>query len=122
MSPRRRVPDPWPWPADTPLDRARRIAQSYRDALFAHKPAECEHLDRKAAELGQGWIIPQVLVHSADDQLNTEQVAEFCNVQPRTVDAWRSRGLKAIETNEGIRYLVRDVLDFNAERRKRRLM
>lgn len=120
MSPRRRNPDPWPWPGDTPVERARRIARSYRDALLAAEPDTCTALDARAARLGQGWITPKPLAYHDDDLLTAPEVATMCDVQPGTVDQWRKRGLPVTTTPDGPRFLVRDVLAYHAEKRRKR--
>lgn len=121
MSPRKRQPDPWPWPGDTQTERARRIARSYRDALNARDPDECTVLDQRATDLGQGWIVPKVQTVELDDLLTAELAADFAGVRVRTIDMWRSRGLAVIRTPDGPRYRPRDILDYQAERRKRRI-
>ncbi|PXY25158.1 hypothetical protein BAY59_24340 [Prauserella coralliicola] len=119
--PRRQQPDPWPWPADTPLDRARRIAHEYRQYLLEHAAEVCAQLDQRARDLGQGWVAPQPVAYEMDDLLTVEQAADYCQVKPRTVDAWRQRGLQATRTPDGVRYLVRHLHDYQADRRKRRV-
>lgn len=120
MSPRRRVPDRWPWPADSPLDRSRRIAGSYREALWAADPRKCKELDDRAAALGQGWVVPHLATAGADDLLDIDELAAYCNIKPRTVDAWVERGLPVTSTPDGRRFLVRDVWEWQAQKRKRR--
>ncbi|MPZ66188.1 MAG: hypothetical protein GEU83_11965 [Pseudonocardiaceae bacterium] len=120
MSPRRRQPDPWPWPADTPLDRARRVARSYRDALADADPDTCSQLDARMTELGQGWVQPKPLLHHDNDLLTATEVADMCDVKVRTVDVWRSRGLPAVSTPDGTRYRAADVVDYHARKRRQR--
>lgn len=121
MSPRKRPPDPWPWPADTPTERARRVAWSYRQELAGIAPDRCAKLDARTQELGQAWIVPQLAVYTPDDQLTTDEVAEFCGVQPATVDTWTRRGLPHHQDPDGHRrFVMRDVLDYHAENRRRR--
>lgn len=114
------IPDPWPWPGDSPLDRRSRVARTYREALAEADPARCAQLDESARRLGQGWVLPSVLDHQADDLLTAPEVAEMCNVQPATVRQWRNRGLPAVRTPDGLRYRVADVMDYHAQRRYRR--
>jgi hypothetical protein len=120
MSPRRTPPDPWPWPADTPLDRARRVARTYRDTLAAHQPEVCRRLDGTATTLGQGWIVPRPLTWNTDDLLDAAAVADMCDIRPSTVDQWRRRGLHVTGTPDGPRYRVADVLRYQADRRRKR--
>lgn len=120
MSPRREEPDLWPWPGDSPLDRARRVARTYRDALAAARPEACRQLDAQLADLGQSWIIPQVVVYNQDDLLTIELVAAMCDVKNGTVAQWRRRGLRVMNTPDGPRYRVADVLEYHARLRRRR--
>ena len=113
-------PSPWPWPGDTPLDRARRVARTYRDNLNNLDPALCAQLDQRCRDLGQGWIEPQALAHGPDDLLTAEEVADMCNVQPSTVRQWKHRGLPVVTTVDGPRYRTGDVLTYHSERRVRR--
>lgn len=112
--------DPWPWPGDSPLDRARRVARTYRDSLHSLDPALCATVDQRCRDLGQSWIVPKPLTYSADDQLTADEVADMCDVQPSTVRQWKRRGLPAADTVDGVRYLVADVLAYHSERRVRR--
>lgn len=118
--PRRKVPDKWPFPGDSTLDRARRVAESYRLALLRADPDECAHLDAQAINRGQGWIVPQRGGWESNDLLTADELADYCYVKPRTVDAWVSRGLKVTETVDGRRFRYEDVLEFQATLRIRR--
>jgi hypothetical protein len=120
MSPRRKEPDPWPWPADTPVERARRVAWSYREQLNALAPEACRQLDERTLQLGQKWIVPRLTLYSDDDQLTIDEVADFCDVKLGTVDRWIARGLRSIDTPDGRRFVLSDVLDYHARNRQRR--
>lgn len=113
-------PDRWPWPADTALDRARRVAQLYRVSLAAVDPERCETLDQQVARFGQGWAVPSVSTHEDDDLLTAELAADAVHVKTRTIYAWRQDGLPVVATPDGPRYRVRDIREFIAERRRRR--
>jgi hypothetical protein len=119
MSPRRQPADPWPWPADSPLDRARRVATTYRQALETHAPGLCAQLDDKCRKLGQAWVLPTA-VYEDDDLLTTELAADYLNVRPRTVDEYRRRGLPATSTPDGPRYRVADIRSWVTARRRNR--
>lgn len=113
--------EPWPWPADTPLDRARRVAQSYREALLARVPDLCGQLDRRMVQLGQGWVAPQLDRYHELDLLTVLEAAEYCQVQVKTIYEWRRRGLRITDTPDGARYRVGHLREYRAQRRIRRV-
>jgi excisionase family DNA binding protein len=96
--------DPWPFPADTALARARRVAQSYRSALQLVDPVGCQRLDEQMIRFGQRWVAPTVVVYGDDDWLTAEQVADYAGVRLSTAYEWRTRGLPSVRTNEGVRF------------------
>jgi len=114
--------DPWPWPADTQLERARRIAASYRTALLSVAPDLCAQLDAKAVELGQGWVKPlETDIADLDEMLSAEQIAGILFVEPRTVRMWGYRGhIERLDDDGKPRYRLRDVLDYQARTRLER--
>lgn len=106
--------------ADTPLDKARTVALSYREALRMHVPDLCARIDEHMVQLGQTWVRPQVAQYEFDDLLNARQAADYCGIEPNTLQVWKARGLEVIETPDGRRYRVQDLLDYQASRRQRR--
>ena len=94
----------WPWPNDSALMRARRVAASYRAVLEDSDPGACHELDARMAEMGIDWIVPQIVSYTDDDWLSAEQVAAYAGVSLSTAYSWRQLGLKSIATNEGIRF------------------
>lgn len=114
--------DPWPWPADTALERARRIANSYRTALLTVAPDLCAQLDAKAVELGQAWVTPlETDIVDLDEALTAEQIGALLCVTPRTVRMWGYRKHIEVLGDDGKpMYRLRDVLDYQARTRQRR--
>jgi hypothetical protein len=110
----------WPWPADSPLDRARRVARSYRELLLAQLPDACRALDEEMIRRGQGWVLPQVDQYDPSELLTADEAALFCNVEKKTLYEWRRRGLKITATPDGTRYKVADLVEYQALRRTRR--
>lgn len=82
----------WPWPADTALDIARRLLQSYRAALAQRDPQACNQLDDQATALGQGWVRPTMEVWGDDDLLTTAEAAELAGVTVEVIRQWAKRG------------------------------
>ena len=108
--------DPWPWPGDTPCERARRVANS----LLALLPEP----DRAAAILqaravGETWLGPDLLRWDVNDLVTTNQAAEILHVNPSTIRKWHSRGWLPHHRRKG-HYLLAAVLDCAAERRRAR--
>lgn len=121
MSPRRRPPEEWPWPTDSPLQRRERIAQAYRDALHRAAPEMAELLDGRCTAWGQTWVLGTRQQLPEDELLTTAQVAELWNVAPRSVDQWRHRdGLPFTETADGVRIRYGDAVAFHQARRAAR--
>lgn len=112
--------EPWPYPGDSHDDKLKRIARMYRDKLAEHLPDLCAPLDAALIRLGHGWIRPKPVTYQLDDLLTPEQAADYCGCQLRTLDAWRSRGLRATRTTNGLRYRYDDLLDYHREQRRKR--
>lgn len=82
----------WPWPADTALDIARRLLQTYRTALEQRDPNVCKQIDDRATALGQGWVKPAVEVWGDDDLITTAEAAELASVTEAVIRNWALRG------------------------------
>jgi hypothetical protein len=111
----------WPWPADTPLDRARRVATAAHAALQDADPAAAARLAAWAVEHGQGWLVPTPWPYDDDELITCEQVADACHIEVRTVYRWHQRGLPYVDTPDGIRVRAGDVPAFEKARRQARL-
>ncbi|MBB1153476.1 helix-turn-helix domain-containing protein [Amycolatopsis dendrobii] len=110
----------WPWPADTTLDRARRVAQIYRQALRAADTEECRRVDAQMSVAGQAWVLPAASTHDPMDLVTVEKAAEEMRVARRTIYSWREKGLPVIETPDGPRYRVADLREYVTAQRRRR--
>lgn len=105
--------DLWPWPGDTPCDRARQIANS----LLAQLPVQDrEAAVRRARALGETWLGANLLRWDSTDVITTAEAAELLHTSPATIRKWHSRGWLP---NHGTgRYVVAQVLDCAAARRR----
>lgn len=114
--------DPWPFPADTQLERARRIANSYRRALQTVAPDICQQLDDKAVELGQGWVRPfETDLVDLDEALTAEAIGAILSVSARTVRLWGYRGhIERLGEDGKPLYRFSDVLDYLGRTRQKR--
>lgn len=105
----------WPWPGDTALDRARRIANS----LLALLPVDDRPLlVTQAHAFGETWLGESLLRWTPDDIVTTAEAAELVHMKPSTIRKWHSDG--SLPNRGRGRYRVGDVLDCAAARRQRR--
>ncbi|WP_433731042.1 helix-turn-helix domain-containing protein [Actinoplanes sp. CA-051413] len=82
----------WPYPGDSPLVRARRIAHMYRAQLRALNPATGDALDDTAVAFGETWVIEQLVVHQDSDLLPPADAAAYLCVSTDSLRVLRSRG------------------------------
>lgn len=78
----------WPNPADTPLDRARRIAGMYRARLGALDPDARDDCDHTAANFGETWMLDKPDIIDPDRELTANEAAELVNAKPNTIHHW----------------------------------
>jgi len=121
IKPRR---SPWPHPGDTPLDRARRIAQDLLRALHQLDPACADTLAARAAELGETWLSPQPVLYNDQDWITLDAAASYTNGTRDMIYKWTVRHPEQLPTrkDERGRLLVRvgAVLDIQRDQRIRR--
>lgn len=117
----RSSPPAWPWPADTPLDRSRRVAQSYREALRRSDPDTADALDTWAVDHGQGWVVGATWDYDENELLTRQQAADRAHVQLRTIYQWHRRGLAYTDTVDGLRVRAGDLVRYIRDRRRARV-
>ncbi len=106
----------WPWPSDTPTERARRIANNLLNLL--PDPKEREFFRDKAHALGETWLGYNELAQDREDTVTTAEAAALVHVGPPTIRKWHSEGdLPHVARG---RYRVGDVQDCAAEMKRRR--
>lgn len=105
----------WPWPGDTPTERARRIANSLLGLLPANERGVWT---ARAHALGETWLGEDLITWTPDDIVSTKQAARILHVAPGTIRKWHSLGYLS-DKGRG-RYVVGDVLDCAAARRHAR--
>ncbi|MCP3801841.1 hypothetical protein NLX83_21480 [Allokutzneria sp. A3M-2-11 16] len=111
----------WPWPADTALDRARRLALGYRAALAEADPQRCAQLDTHAVNFGEAWVNHTPSTLAPDAMLSAVELAEALGVTPERIRKAASRGtIDRFPTSAGPRYRAGDVLDWLAIQRRAR--
>lgn len=115
----------WPYPGDSPLVRARKIAQSYRAHLHAANPDICAAVDDMATAFGETWIVPRVVTATDDDELTAGEAADYLCISTAALRQLRGRlrrqGRQFGVKREGEwRYTVRELRDLQASTRRRR--
>lgn len=113
----------WPFPGDTLLDQARRIARSYREALAEHSPETCRSIDWKLAEWGVTWIQPQLVTIDENEWVTVDTAADHTGLTAAAIYKWCSRDgrIERHKGNDGrVRVRIGDVLAANAELRRER--
>lgn len=96
------------------------MAQLYRAALIDEAPDVALRLDDELRRRGQGWVCPRLHALDPDELVAVPMAAELCGVSERTIDMWRYRGLRAVTTEQGVRYRVGDLTEHQAGSRRRR--
>lgn len=77
--------DLWPWPEDTALERARRIANSLIALL---PPDEATIHIATAHRLGESWLGARLLAYTPDQAITTTQAAELLSVSRDVIRQW----------------------------------
>lgn len=113
---------PWPWPGDTQLARARRVAHAYRARLLEAAPDACAELDALMHRWGQAWAIPKLLtVAHADDYVTAAEAADLaCCTLDRIRQLRQSGRLPGERISERkYRYRVGDIMALGTKTRER---
>jgi hypothetical protein len=84
--------DRWPWPGDSPLARARKVAVGYRTRLQTADPASCDELDAKVHDWGETWALPKLITVDDESVLTAAQAAEYLGVSMPAVRLLRLSG------------------------------
>lgn len=91
----------WPYPGDSPVVRARRVALAYRARLAELDEPACTALDELCRQWGQGWAVVHLLTFDWEDWLTPRQAAELASVQVRHIAKLRRNGRLNGRRNEG---------------------
>jgi hypothetical protein len=78
----------WPWPGDSPLRIARKIANVYREHLRLNSRPLCDAVDDTMVAYGQLWIVPQVEHLDPTADVTTAEAAVLASVNPPTIHQW----------------------------------
>jgi len=108
----------WPYPGDSPLVRARKVALAYRTALHTADPAACATVDAMMTRWGQRWVMPRVAFHEPDDWLTAAEAADLASVSVSAIRMMRRRQrLKGTLSGGEWRYRAGDVLALSVQAR-----
>lgn len=111
----------WPWPGDTELQRARRLANTLLYDLHKVAPEQAEARLAEVHAMGQTWLGWSTITHELDEWVDPGTAAQVGQVAVATIRQWRKRGkLTGVEEDNGWRYRVGDVLAAAAAARLRR--
>lgn len=110
----------WPFPGDSPLVRARKVALAYRAALAVTDPEACVRLDTLLGGYGETWAVPRVQRYELDDWLDVADAADLASVDPAQLRVWRRRGL-LVGRKVGMKweYQAREILAMSTRLRRR---
>lgn len=108
----------WPFPADSPLDKARRMCAAYREVARS-AGADVAALDAHFARLGESWV--GGVEHTGDDDVVTAAEAEDrLGIPASRVWQWKARGMLDPVADSPTRYRVHDVRELEAAMRRKR--
>jgi hypothetical protein len=79
---------PWPYPHDTELGRARRIAIAYRTHLHTANPAACAQLDAAMRDWGQVWLFPSTVMYDETDAVTADVAGGLVSRPETTIRDW----------------------------------
>jgi excisionase family DNA binding protein len=82
----------WPWPGDSPLAIARKVANAYRARLHSVDPALCEQTDDLMRSFGQKWAVPNLITTPDDAVLTAAQAAEYLGISMAAIRRLRLAG------------------------------
>lgn len=81
--------NPWPFPNDLPVDRARKVALMYRQHLHTLNQHICDQLDQTAAAFGETWMLETEDDPTDDDrELTTAQAADLAGTTAKRIREW----------------------------------
>lgn len=113
----------WPWPGDTPLDRARRVALSYRHALQGLDGDMCGDIDQQMENWGELWAVPRVELVDLDEWVTIDVAAQHVGLTAKAVYNWvYSKDLASKMGNDKrLRVNLGEALEMNRNLRNKRI-
>ena len=120
---------PWPWPADSREDRAKRVARSYRQLIQDIAQHRCpdpagdlHRLDQRWATYGIHWLLPRPDMLNPDEWMSAPDLAHFIDRTRRDIYNWARLGHIDQRTGpDGApEYSVASVIDYQRKLAHRR--
>lgn len=113
----------WPFPGDSPVVRARKMALAYRALAEGFSVRQVEELDDRFLTWGEQWHLPQPIVYSEGDWVHVTEAARLIHVNPHTLSTLRVRGrIKGRicrGKRRGFEYLYEDLMKLSTQLRGR---
>ncbi|MFC5992931.1 helix-turn-helix domain-containing protein [Pseudonocardia hispaniensis] len=110
----------WPFPGDLPVDRARQVARTFRDALHQVDPDAAAAIEQAAVAVGETWLRPAVALAADEDFVSVADAADIVGCSVRLVYKWVADGVLPSYPEGGkIRVRVGEARRVDAERRAR---
>lgn len=78
----------WPWPGDTELVRARKVAIAYREHLRTANPQVCAALDEAMRAYGQFWLLPRQETYEPTQAITADLAAELVSRSEAMIRRW----------------------------------
>lgn len=124
----------WPFPGDSPVVKARKVALAYRSvaeelhkALLAHQAEAADpvaDLDQRFRKWGITWHAEATIVHSDDDWVSAKEAANLVHLSKGAISRLRATGRLKGEWrgyHDGYYFRVGDVYALSNEVRSRKL-
>jgi len=108
----------WPFPGDLPVDRARQVAQQYREALTVCDPDTCRVLDSMARAVGEDWVVGQPAIEDEADLVTVARAAELVGRSKRWVYLMVATGQLPATARRPTKILLSDLREAAAQRRR----
>ncbi len=110
----------WPFPGDSPVARARRVAGAYRQIAAATNPAAVAEADQRFTQWGETWVAPGPPV-ALNDLVSAETAGNLIGVSAAAIRTARRRGrIVGVPFGKHHRYRVSDVYQLSSNVRGRR--
>ena len=110
----------WPFPGDSAIARARKVALAYRAELMVANPGAAERIDRNVVRWGERWAVPGVIADD-DAYVTAIEAGDMLGVTAATISACRTEGrIEGVRVGRRYEYRIGDVYKLGVTLRTRR--